>query len=613
MAQLLGTVYKSSGTCGSHLSSDWQIARDSLFTDILFQDLDDLDDLTSKVASLNIGIDGGIDDTLIFARVRYKSNTCLSEWSEVRACSVGNPPAGDIRAPIVYVPGTPSGISTGPQLSADGFYVDLDATGFGDDVHISTDWIIKESGSNNIVWSSIKNTIGKKTIKVPLGTLRIGQSYDIYVRFNGSYYTGLETIVTGTVINENVIMSPSLSIEGKPNNVPSGPTLTASNYENTNPADGHYTTDWEILDTGDNVVWFDHDSRELQHIKVPFGTLTYGTTYKFRVRFKSVSVLYSEWYEEIATCDYSDNWVQAVTLPHRLTEHGQSLIDNNRILVTGGLLDSDDDGVSEVSPTNITYIIDIDNTTNYGVVTEGFLLNHPRAAHCQIYDADNSMLYIIGGKDALMDYVSTIHIYDMVNEVWSAGPALPVPMGYAKATLYNGSIFITGGVTTGDSILNKTLVYDLSSGTITEMAVMTVGLYGHAQSITADNTLLISGGINTTEYSGKFYEYDIGLNTWSDLTAADALHSIIPRAFHTQELLNNGNILIMGGILADGTIVPDTLEYVKIMSPPILDKLDMPVSKYKHSSCKLNNGSILTIAGSSTVTLDTLNTGHYYI
>ena len=53
------------------------------------------------------------------------------------------------------------------------------------------------------------------------------------------------------------IETPTLTVEGAPDNVPEEPLLTGSSFSVGGAAttDTHTQTDWEVLDSGDSVVW----------------------------------------------------------------------------------------------------------------------------------------------------------------------------------------------------------------------------------------------------------------------------------------------------------------------------------------------------------------------
>jgi hypothetical protein len=76
MLLLSGSPFRSTiDICGQHVSTDWQIARDEEFTDIIFESLEDSVNLEQIL----------IDDSfisIIHARVRYRTHLCISDWSE---------------------------------------------------------------------------------------------------------------------------------------------------------------------------------------------------------------------------------------------------------------------------------------------------------------------------------------------------------------------------------------------------------------------------------------------------------------------------------------------------------------------------------------------------
>ena len=71
-----GGVYSVTEASDVHLSSDWQVATDAAFANIVFQSSDDLVNLTSRTVS------GLLTSTTYYCRARHRSNTsAVSLWS----------------------------------------------------------------------------------------------------------------------------------------------------------------------------------------------------------------------------------------------------------------------------------------------------------------------------------------------------------------------------------------------------------------------------------------------------------------------------------------------------------------------------------------------------
>ena len=54
-------------------------------------------------------------------------------------------------------------------------------------------------------------------------------------------------------------------------------------------------------------------------------------------------------------------------------------------------------------------------------------------------------LYVIGGLSPSLLNTPSVEIYDARNDVWDAGPPLPVPVNHAMATADEDDIYVGGG------------------------------------------------------------------------------------------------------------------------------------------------------------------------
>lgn len=198
----------SSGS-DTHEMSDWQIATDSGFSNVVASSLASVTDLTSwNVTGLSFNTD-------YFIRVRHKGVTQgWSPWSttsmfktQVNTATLGTP---NITAPASGA----TVIATNFTITASAFTVTN-----GSDTHLSTDWqIASDVGFTNIVKQSISNTTNKTSIgSSQLGNLVSGTVYYVRTRYRGTLvgYTGWSNPVMFTAQNA-VITSIAIYNGGSP-------------------------------------------------------------------------------------------------------------------------------------------------------------------------------------------------------------------------------------------------------------------------------------------------------------------------------------------------------------------------------------------------------------
>lgn len=257
----------------THHSSDWQIATDSGFTNIVRSATDDTLNKTSWAVT------GLIDLTVYYVRVRYKGTTWgYSEWSAVSQFTTIQ--ANSINTPEIVAPSANAlGVSLSPNLSSSAFGV----TG-GSDSHLSSDWqIATDSGFTTVVKSTTNDT-GNKTTWSVTGLLP-NTVYYARTRHKGSvlpYSAWSTTVIFNTIaINAPAINTPTNGSSGLLPNI----TVTASVFGVTGAADTHLNTNWQIAtDAGFSNVVASSYNDSVNKTSITFN-LSLNTTYYARVQY----------------------------------------------------------------------------------------------------------------------------------------------------------------------------------------------------------------------------------------------------------------------------------------------------------------------------------------
>lgn len=122
----------------------------------------------------------GMPLTTAYVRVKQGSDNNRSMYSDVITFTTPNI---YIITPTLTVTGTPSDVPETPTLTTSAFSVHN-----GSDTHVSTDWEIRLSANDTLVWSSVGNTVNKLSIIVPSGKLQVGTAYVFKAKHNGTTY-----------------------------------------------------------------------------------------------------------------------------------------------------------------------------------------------------------------------------------------------------------------------------------------------------------------------------------------------------------------------------------------------------------------------------------------
>jgi hypothetical protein len=161
---------------GTHNYSEWQLSTDSGFNTIV-----DSYSGSSNLTSWSTNADSAAVTTY-YVRVRYGSDSHLSEWSDTISYTTPNI---YIATPTITYP------SNGATDIGDAF--DATASAFtvvnGTDTHVSSDWqLATDSGFSNIIYQSMGDTTNLTTNTISIPSAQTLTTYYLRVRYNGTAY-----------------------------------------------------------------------------------------------------------------------------------------------------------------------------------------------------------------------------------------------------------------------------------------------------------------------------------------------------------------------------------------------------------------------------------------
>lgn len=147
---LSSSAFSPFGDSSTHQSSDWQVANDSGFTNILTNIVD------SAINKTTYTVSGLVDTNTYYARVRYKgSNGNYSQWSDAVSFTLSIPvPAAPS---ITYPTANLIDVSPSPNITTSAFVAMADAS-----THASTDWqVATDAAFTNLVKNNLADTVNK--------------------------------------------------------------------------------------------------------------------------------------------------------------------------------------------------------------------------------------------------------------------------------------------------------------------------------------------------------------------------------------------------------------------------------------------------------------------
>ena len=284
-----GSAFAVSEGSDTHKATSWFIAKKVGARSNVWESLND----TVHKTSITVP-DGTLEKSTAYTLTVIYHGTAAYDSAPAVVDFTTSADFGTVNAPTLTVEGQPSSVFSNPTLTGGVFSNTRDP-----DTHDKTDWLIVPSSGGEPVWESLNNTANKTSIKVPNNTLQTGTAYTAKVRYHGakfgwSAYTEnqFSTLATFATIN-----TPTLTVQGTPNDVPRTPKLTLSNFSGTNNAT-FASTNWKVVKVQDSSeVW--NASNKSNTIIVPAGKLEVSTDYKFQAQYVSNEGAVSAWAETL--------------------------------------------------------------------------------------------------------------------------------------------------------------------------------------------------------------------------------------------------------------------------------------------------------------------------
>jgi len=173
-----------------HIGSQYQIATDSNFTDIVYNTDKILDLVSHQLITPNYLE----QSTTYYIRARHLAKIGgWSEWSDTVSFTTVNV---YVNTPTISVTGSPLSIQETPTISGGSFSVIN-----GSDTHLNSDWQIFESDGITLVWESLADAVNKENIVVPATYLVASTSYVFKVRYRGTVQgESLYSSMSGTTL-----------------------------------------------------------------------------------------------------------------------------------------------------------------------------------------------------------------------------------------------------------------------------------------------------------------------------------------------------------------------------------------------------------------------------
>jgi hypothetical protein len=275
--------------------------------------------------------------------------------------------------------------------------------------------------------------------------------------------------------------------------------------------------------------------------------------------------------------------------------HTATLLGNGKVLVAGG---NDSTGKALASAELF------DSTT--GLFTPATVNMGTARSHHTATLLNGGKVLVTGGLDSNNQVLATAELFDPATGTFTpANDNMASPRTYHTATLLkDGTVLVTGGLD-GNTALATAELFDPATGTFTQTkGNMESGRFDHTATLLdhgstlSNGKVLVTGGgkINRTQYATAEL-FDPATETFTPTNG----NMEKARAFHTATLLNDGTVLVGGGLVVVGNAIYAALATAEIFDPNtgmfVASKGSMSFARSNHTATLLNDGTVLITGG----------------
>ncbi len=222
-------------------------------------------------------------------------------------------------------------------------------------------------------------------------------------------------------------------------------------------------------------------------------------------------------------------------------------------------------------------------------------LGETRFDHTATALANGTVLIAAGTGGQLLDSIET---YDPAAGIFNSQDVfMKVPRtGHSATQLADGRVLLIGGQDAYLNVNSSAEIYDPATGNFSLTGSLIQGRYGHTATLLGNGNVLVVGGYSDS--AGTNIAPTAELYNPASGTFGPTSSPIIPRAFHTATLLQNGMVLIAGGQIG----AQQTTASVELYNPSAETFTlagNMSAPRYNHTATLLNDGRVLIAEGVS--------------
>lgn len=287
--------------------------------------------------------------------------------------------------------------------------------------------------------------------------------------------------------------------------------------------------------------------------------------------------------------------------------HTATLLENGNVLIAGGV------GLVEGKWMSLTHSEIFDARSETFPENKVAVMDSARAGHSATFLEGSGKVLASGGalytsKNEISAYLDTAELYDPAANAWSpVSNKMSAGRASHQATALDansdrGLVLITGGSNSG-GVLDGVDIYNPSDNRFYDDIdiTMRVARAIHCAVRLSSGEVLVAGGTTTGDYTGV----DSGVEVYSSSAGGsyggfkpEVVNLNTARMDHACTLLDNGDVLVAGGLTADGQAA-DLGELVSTSTGILVDELPDPMdpTRSMFAATRLRNGWVFFSGG----------------
>ncbi len=205
----------------------------------------------------------------------------------------------------------------------------------------------------------------------------------------------------------------------------------------------------------------------------------------------------------------------------------------------------------------------------------------------------DSIVLLFGGR-AENETVDNVWEYNVNTDTWTAKEGMPIDIREHNAiVLQNNKVLITGGYRQPSDTDNPwSFVYDPITDSYSDPINLVQVISGHSSFLLDNGNVLIIGGVNGYIPSNIGQIYDVDTDTWSSTTSPTTRSG-----GQSGVKLSNGNVVVVGGYNYQGGLYLTDVDVFDVDTETWSALANLPQGKTRTSVSELSNGNIMVAGG----------------